>query len=41
MNVDLLLYLGAFFCFMLAAFSVPRVRWEWLGVALLVLSLIV
>lgn len=35
---DWMLYLGAFICFLIAVHPPPRlaVRWEWLGVALLV-----
>jgi hypothetical protein len=42
LSVDFVLYIIAFVLFCLAGFSVPAtVRWEWLGAAVLVLSLIV
>jgi len=41
-GIDFALYIVAFVLFCLAGFNVPAaVRWEWLGVAVLVLSLIV
>jgi len=41
-GVDLILYIIAFVLFCLAGFNVPAaVRWEWLGAAVLVLSLVV
>ena len=41
MSLDLFLSVLAFICFVLAGLGVSRARWEWFGVACLVLAQII